>query len=466
MALLFFISVSKKIQTYLTENNITPRKDAGPGVWLTFLLPLSIILGELTNKNTSHTYKTVACICCGLFAHTVIFLAQVNKNIFFSATTLVIPCSLSALLLFYLTNEGVLLSILYGISTISAYHASVFPMMKLFPRNFTYGEATVAAQGLVLFLLSSFIRNPLGSASCLDTSTVIVQFGILWVMGIGAAAYHFNWKRKPKQFYSSLLLTMIFILLLPLYFLIGESPLTWILSLVIQDNVLQILFFYWSICCLLGVLTIYLQIRKGNKASTVVRKTFHILTVMVFAPGIILRPCFLFLSSGVVFGIFIAIDMLRILQIPPLGSILQTGYIKFADEKDEGPLALTPLYLLLGCSLPLWIHPDPERSELLPLISGLLSVGIGDTAASACGSLVGKNKWPGSKKTKEGSAACFLSQLFLVIALIHFGYIPRTNLIKPTFAIALVSIVEAKTDQIDNLAMPLLMYVMTIWKWK
>lgn len=99
----------------------------------------------------------------------------------------------------------------------------------------------------------------------------------------------------------------------------------------------------------------------------------------------------------------------------------------------------------------------------------------------------------GSKKTKEGSAACFLSQLFLVIALIHFGkyaiftylglciyeiyrisfisfyisgYIPRTNLIKPTFAIALVSIVEAKTDQIDNLAMPLLMYVMTIWKWK
>lgn len=42
------------------------------------------------------------------------------------------------------------------------------------------------------------------------------------------------------------------------------------------------------------------------------------------------------------------------------------------------------------------------------------------------------------------------------------GYVPRTNLIRPTFATAFVSIIEAKTDQIDNIALPLLMYVLTI----
>uniref|UniRef100_T1HXV3 dolichol kinase n=1 Tax=Rhodnius prolixus TaxID=13249 RepID=T1HXV3_RHOPR len=104
--------------------------------------------------------------------------------------------------------------------------------------------------------------------------------------------------------------------------------------------------------------------------------------------------------------------------------------MKFADEKDEGPVALTPVYLLVGCALPLWLYPvtNISESDILPLISGLLTVGVGDSAASICGSLVGKNKWPGSKKTKEGTAACFLSQLFLVIALIQFDLAHQADL--------------------------------------
>lgn len=83
------------------------------------------------------------------------------------------------------------------------------------------------------------------------------------------------------------------------------------------------------------------------------------------------------------------------MQLTQYWKVLQLCFDTFKDAKDEGHLALTPLYLMIGCVAPFWIYPYSFSGTLpLPVISGILSVAIGDAAASICGAKFGKHRWP------------------------------------------------------------------------
>lgn len=141
---------------------------------------------------------------------------------------------------------------------------------------------------------------------------------------------------------------------------------------------------------------------SGNRTSnTRVRKIFHLLIVLAFIPGLLHQCTFLFVASGIALALLIVLEAARNIKLWPINSILDEAVKAFIDEKDAGLVALTPIYLLVGCSIPLWVHPcpcdltDAAGFELLPLMSGVLSVGIGDTAASVIGSKFGRIKYSG-----------------------------------------------------------------------
>lgn len=105
------------------------------------------------------------------------------------------------------------------------------------------------------------------------------------------------------------------------------------------------------------------------------------------------------MTTALLLAVFVVLETARIVDLKFVGDALNEAVALFVDEKDAGLVALTPIYLLVGCSLPLWLHPcpwcaiRPDAIDVLPLLSGVLSVGVGDTVASVVGSKYGRHWW-------------------------------------------------------------------------
>jgi dolichol kinase len=130
----------------------------------------------------------------------------------------------------------------------------------------------------------------------------------------------------------------------------------------------------------------------------------------------LLAPEFLCASVACAVALFTLCDTLRYLEMPgiafasssgslasPDGRSLVTSFYSshgpslhavdwlFApvrDERDQGRLVLTPLYLLLGITFPVWLSPTlNDRPLPAEAFSGLVALGLGDACAAVMGSL-------------------------------------------------------------------------------
>eukprot|EP00210_Caulerpa_lentillifera_P001040 g1003.t1 len=215
---------------------------------------------------------------------------------------------------------------------------------------------------------------------------------------------------------------------------------------------------YWFVVLLIGI-----SITKAIKVKTIIiRKCFHFLAVVLFLPAQIFDISLLQVSLALAFGCFCIGEGIRLASIPYISNKIDKFLNGFVDHRDEGPLIFSHFSLLLGLALPIWITPtltleEGDSNKLLVLsLSGLVSLGIGDSFAAIIGTKYGRiHLVKGLDKTIEGSIACFVSCMIMWWIISCFASISIESLFIPTIAAA---VFEATSSQNDNIFLPLYYY--------
>lgn len=170
------------------------------------------------------------------------------------------------------------------------------------------------------------------------------------------------------------------------------------------------------------------------------RKLWHVTTVMMFLPTSVRERPFTKLALGVAIVIFVGLEVIRAVALPPIGEPLHNALQGFVDHRDRrGPVIISHIYLLLGIAVPIFLKQSA---------AGLICLGLGDTFASQVGRRFGKWRVFG-QKSLEGCIA------FTFAASIAMYYTSDTpNILCVVIPTALL---EAVTPLNDNLVVPMYM---------
>ncbi|EDW48165.1 dolichol kinase [Drosophila sechellia] len=450
---------------------MAPRPNAGPGGWLCLLLPLALTVRLLHHatpacKDQARMQWLLTVAAGGMALETLCFFiyAFVKTGILVKCLVSLLPGVATSLSFYLLVDTSLTFAIIVGFVMTSAYQQIYIYTLRGFQRSFTYGEASVFVQGLVLFALSAIHR--LGGFFCggswpseeFETLDMIMVSALFCLLVFCVALVLFPSLRKPYRFYLWTLLLLLAVTCMPVT---RPLPLLALVQFLLRDQERLAILVFYMLLVVLTCLTVAWQIGSSAKANTRVRKIFHLLIVMVYIPGLIFECALLYLATGVALAAFVVLELLRLLKIPPFADRLALAFSTFKDEKDAGELALTPFCLLIGCSMPIWMTPCPcSGDNTLALLSGILAVGVGDTAASVVGSKLGRNKWGRSSRSLEGTIAFVVSILMAVWLLAISGLVAMSQAkwFATIFAALNSALVEAFTDQVDNLVLPLIFY--------
>lgn len=444
--------------------DLTRRPHADSGLWLTVLLPFSLLTGGNSYGHGGfYTFVEVVCNQTLLLSLAVIFKV---RNVFTDALSV----AYGAALLGILTELSFPLIVLASLVTASTFNYAVTTLSFYSPKSFTLGELVLTCQGVTTFVVMSgcslACRITYGDSCVLQctTSAGFLQAGLFSLAVFVAAVTKLRALRRPPWFYVGLFLSA-FALVYPLcWVMVNAEPVTWLAYHCFNNYERFCLMCSWMILSTMAALFAYWYSTVYSDSSTVVRKVFHAAIVSVFLPGVVLDPDLMYLACGAILGVFVLLELFRTLSMPPIGKSIEGAFAMFLDEKDAGAFVLTPVYLFVGCAASVLLFPGQfaaPRSRLI-LLSGTVALGIGDTAASVVGSKLGKHHWPGTLKTVEGTVAAIIAQFVFYLPLLFTAAPVASHLNTAALIVVLClgSCLEAFTTQVDNLALPFYVYPM------
>nr|XP_021201174.2 dolichol kinase [Helicoverpa armigera] len=455
-------TVDRQITRNLKDGHIETRPSNTNGLWCCVLLPTVLFL-YATLYEVSELYTFLAYISIGLMAHSFLFIVFTSVSCLVLKDNIYGGCvasSLTATLLLYgIQRQGLIFSLMFSMASIFSFSALLRISLTWYPKTFTMGEAMIVTQSMVLFAIMAVCETLYKMGDQQDEELRFIYsviFAILSTVAIIVAAlYALDDSQRTISVFCYILSVAGTYTLMILHAQVGVDCIVRLAEYVILDSGRVKLFLLWLSSAAIAAFVILVRTQLNVKATTVTRKTFHVLASIVFLSGILFDIKLMTLAAGVGFGLLILIEALRKSRIEPISSALQAAFNVYSDEKDVGSFAMTPLYLYIGLACPLVLVPVHPGYEL-ELLSGVLSIGVGDTAASWFGSKYGFNKWADGHKTLEGTVFNILTQVGVMHALHLFGLLDISNAsLRVAVTAAISGLVEAKTEQVDNLVLPL-----------
>lgn len=198
------------------------------------------------------------------------------------------------------------------------------------------------------------------------------------------------------------------------------------------------------------------------------RKFFHGLVVVLFLPTINRDPEYSYLALSFALTAFIFEELIRATVLPPFGVAVHKFLSGFTDHRDKsGHIVVSHLFLLIGVSAPVWLSITGESDASkgsIAMLSGVLTLGVGDAAASIIGKKYGAHKWPTLPKSIEGTAAFILAMMAggCIVDAFDLNSAPTIDWYRFVLASLLTGLLEAVSTQNDNLIIPVYMWCLVI----
>nr|VDC70529.1 unnamed protein product [Brassica rapa] len=486
-----------------------------PAVMMAKLVQLTraISLHQAEQDELAHVtmqYWAASASCCAILIYLSVVMSQGKKNESSSSSVWLTRVSLTGTVLYgaacfvslsMISHTGLNTSLkmvwmlFHGLAAVKLIRHLLFT----FTSCASFGEALLVTSGLVLYfgdflactiakICEKLIPVDLVSISygIRRTETGIIVQGLLLGLLLFPMVFRFvlhiyerslrkrdgpprncSDTAKSVLFFASLLLFMFVAVPSWMQFVhdFHQHPFLWVLTFVFSEPLKRLsLCIYWVLLIVVSVSRFY-NISRGSKVERILlRKYYHLMAVLMFLPALVLQPKFLDLAFGAALAVFIALEIIRIWRIQPLGEPLHHFMNAFTDHRDSELLIVSHFSLLLGCALPIWMSSGFNDRALSPF-AGILSLGIGDTMASMVGHKYGVLRWSKTgKKTVEGTAAGITSMMavcyVLVPVLASMGYILSQGWWSLLVAVTATGMLEAYTAQLDNAFIPLVFYAL------